>query len=321
MSSKKRLKWHRRDKLAAMLAAATPAVGTRGAIRMVLPSLIDTTQWRRPLDPAKVQALCESITRLGLLQPIRVSFARPTGTKTVQKMGDLVAGAHRLAAWQKVHGDKPIACLDADVPGGDNGTYWGWENARTFRECNGLLLELQSIDENLARAELDAAQHALHTQRRKALVKELAAAERELGKGVAEGNDHIKEFPRPELVHAHRAFNDARQAARKPARVPLRNVMADISSDGGTKIADATSDSHAAPTDSPLPRKSAGAHRRQMASVRRRRPKAHPSPRSPPTPSGRDLGTEALQKVAGTSLVPAALLMPLLLYPPKSETS
>ena len=79
---------------------------------------------RRSVDYDKVSQLAESISIIGLLNPI-----------TVNKNNILVAGVHRFEAY-KLLGLKEIECIVLD--------------------CDELCIELAEIDENFCRNDLDA---------------------------------------------------------------------------------------------------------------------------------------------------------------------
>lgn len=96
----------------------------------------------RPLDEAKVEALMESIERVGLLQPIVVTPDHR-----------LVAGHHRLEAVRRL--DR----LDIEC--------------RLYDFHDALLLELGEIDENLIRAELTTLERSQHLARRVVILAEL----------------------------------------------------------------------------------------------------------------------------------------------------
>ena len=78
---------------------------------------------RRPVEPAKVAELAESIRQIGLLHPISIT-----------KENRLVAGAHRLEAVKMLG----LTEIETTVVEGDD-----------------LHLELAEVDENLIRSELD----------------------------------------------------------------------------------------------------------------------------------------------------------------------
>jgi ParB/RepB/Spo0J family partition protein len=109
---------------------------------------------RRVPDPAKVQQFASSMRDIGLRTPITVRES-----KTVADKYDLITGAHRLAAARLL----------------------GWFAIEAFIVIapNDLDDELWEIDENLVRAELDAAEHALHTKRRAEIIEAREKAEAE----------------------------------------------------------------------------------------------------------------------------------------------
>lgn len=96
---------------------------------------------KRPIDDRKVAGLAESLSALGLQQPI--SVWSPNDETVV-----LVAGRHRFAAAQKL-GWEEIDCI--------------------FVQMDEIDRELWEIDENLLRNELTPAEIAEHMARRKAL--------------------------------------------------------------------------------------------------------------------------------------------------------
>lgn len=105
---------------------------------------IDLRADARSIDGATVSGLVESISEVGLINPIRV---RAAGDRW-----ELIAGAHRLAACKQLG----LAVIDAVVV-----------------EDNDLRAELAMIDENLCRAELSPADRAGQTARRKVIYLEL----------------------------------------------------------------------------------------------------------------------------------------------------
>ena len=105
---------------------------------------IDLRADARLIDGATVSGLVESISEVGLINPIRV---RAAGDRW-----ELIAGAHRLAACKQLG----LAVIDAVVVDDDD-----------------LRAELAMIDENLCRAELSPADRAGQTARRKVIYLEL----------------------------------------------------------------------------------------------------------------------------------------------------
>lgn len=111
-----------------------------GEITAIQPELINTEDRLRPVDPAHVEGIAASIAQIGLRQPILV---RPHGNHY-----RLVAGAHRLAAIQKLG----HTTIDAIIENVDD------DEAR-----------LIEIDENLMRRELSALDRAIFLAERKAV--------------------------------------------------------------------------------------------------------------------------------------------------------
>lgn len=105
---------------------------------------IDLRADARSIDGATVSGLVESISEVGLINPIRV--------RAVGDRWELIAGAHRLAACKQLG----LAVIDAVVV-----------------EDDDLRAELAMIDENLCRAELSPADRAGQTARRKTIYEAL----------------------------------------------------------------------------------------------------------------------------------------------------
>jgi uncharacterized ParB-like nuclease family protein len=106
----------------------------------------------KSLDEDRIVQLMQSILAVGLLQPILVA---PRKAEDGSECLHLVAGRHRLEAVKRI-GLATIKCtiLQQDGP---------------------LRVQLAEVDENLVRAVLTAAQHALLTGRRKQIITQLAA--------------------------------------------------------------------------------------------------------------------------------------------------
>ena len=96
---------------------------------------------RREVDPEAVHDLAESISKVGLLNPI-----------TVDQDYTLIAGLHRLEA-AKLLGWSEIKC--------------------TVSELDGLLAQLAEIDENLIRREFDHVEEWEQLARRKEIYEKL----------------------------------------------------------------------------------------------------------------------------------------------------
>ena len=108
----------------------------------------------RAVDDATINGLIDSISAVGLINPIRV---RSVG----DDQWEVVAGVHRLSACQRLG----LAEIPAHIVKDDD-----------------LHAELAMIDENLCRAELSPSERARQTARRKAIYLELHP---ETGAGVA----------------------------------------------------------------------------------------------------------------------------------------
>lgn len=131
---------------------------------------------RASLVEAKVTALVESISAVGLLHPIMV-YTPDDGCSVY-----LVAGAHRLEAARRL----------------------GWDFIPAiFIETDEIDRELAEIDENLCRAELTEAEEAAHLKRRQELWEARRRRETETGgtscstsliDGRAAGPQHAKGF-------------------------------------------------------------------------------------------------------------------------------
>ncbi len=125
----------------------------------------------RRLDAAKVESIAASMDVLGLQQPVSI-WASEDGAVV-----DLVAGAHRVAAAQKLGWEK-IDCI--------------------FVNMDEIDRQLWEIDENLMRADLGPAELAQHTAKRADLVRQKAAIvnsqnEKKLAQRPSEGQSDFDE--------------------------------------------------------------------------------------------------------------------------------
>lgn len=109
---------------------------------------IESSTLARPLIAGSIDALAESISNIGLIQPITVvPCAKYRDGQKVEAFR-LVAGHHRVAAMRKIG--------------------WAECSARVLPDStSALAAELMEIDENLCRAEFSAAQRAKAIKRRK----------------------------------------------------------------------------------------------------------------------------------------------------------
>jgi ParB family transcriptional regulator, chromosome partitioning protein len=113
-------------------------------IRRVSIDAIEVASRLRAIDFQVIIRLAESMTEIGLMNPITV-MVTPTGYR-------LVAGRHRLETARR---------LD-----------WKTIPALVLDGIDAIDAELHEIDENLCRAELSAAERAAHHARRKALYEQ-----------------------------------------------------------------------------------------------------------------------------------------------------
>jgi ParB/Sulfiredoxin domain len=117
---------------------------------------IDVSPDRRAPSPPVVERLAASMQQIGLKTPITLRRC-PSEKEVGESRYALVTGAHRLAA-TKLNGWTSIDAfvIDEHVKDSD--------------------VELWEIDENLVRAELGAAEHALLTKRRAQIIENRAKA-------------------------------------------------------------------------------------------------------------------------------------------------
>lgn len=102
---------------------------------------INVNAGRREADPEAVQKLADSISKVGLLNPI-----------TVDQEYNLIAGLHRLEAAKRL----------------------GWTEIKcTVSNLSGLLAELAEIDENLVRRDFDCVDEGEQLARRKEIYEML----------------------------------------------------------------------------------------------------------------------------------------------------
>jgi ParB family transcriptional regulator, chromosome partitioning protein len=124
---------------------------------------------RRELDPAKVDALADSMRTIGQLQSIVVAprTMRTSEGKRVEYGFRLVAGLHRIEAAKRL----------------------GWKDIRAIvaRPKNKLHRELREIDENLIRADLSELERAEHLAARKDIYERLNPETRR-------GGDHGNQY-------------------------------------------------------------------------------------------------------------------------------
>jgi len=106
----------------------------------------------REVNPAKVDALVDSIREVGLLSPIIVRRAMKMRNGVKAEAWEILAGHHRYEACVKLKWDD-VPCIVMDT--------------------SDLHAELITIDENLCRANLSPAEEAYQTARRKEIYEAL----------------------------------------------------------------------------------------------------------------------------------------------------
>jgi hypothetical protein len=186
------------------IQAAVPAAASRGlASRNIsLSEIIVPDSRMRELRTELVEQLSESIIERGLLQPIGLS---PFGSRF-----KLVAGRHRLEAVKRLGGHLTIKAVVLETIDADQ----------------ALLAE---IDENLIRADLSPAEHALHIAKRKDLYEKLNPETR---RGVAGGK------VRQGTASAKMSFAESTaKATHKSMRTVQREVARGKIADVGDAVA------------------------------------------------------------------------------------
>lgn len=127
----------------------------------------------RAISDEAVAALVDSISAVGLINPIRV---RASGDQY-----ELIAGAHRLEAHKRL-GLADVSCV--------------------IVTDDDLHAELAMIDENLCRADLSPADRAKQTARRKAIYQELNPATRSGGDHKSDKFQTLKSDTPPSFADA-----------------------------------------------------------------------------------------------------------------------
>jgi hypothetical protein len=118
-----------------------------------LPLSLVQASGHRKLRESTVKAIAASVEQVGLLNPITVVADKIVFGGVVQDGYRTIAGDHRLQAFHDLGRDA--------IP------------ARIVDLADALTSELATIDENLCRAELGAAERAVETKRRKAVYESL----------------------------------------------------------------------------------------------------------------------------------------------------
>lgn len=138
----------------------------------------------RPLQTADVDKLAASIREVGLIQPVTVRSVSAMHNGLVQRVFQIVAGHHRVAAARAL----------------------GWTeiDAIVVQAEGHLEAELIEIDENLCRSELSVAQRAHYSKRRKEIWEALHP-EPMAGYGREDGGEEEqpRQFVAPVAKHGH----------------------------------------------------------------------------------------------------------------------
>ncbi len=169
----------------------------------------------RQLQSEIVADLAASIAALGLLQPIVNSVER-------RERYRLIAGRHRLEAIRQL---------------GRDAIY-----ARIVSGIDAAAAELMEIDENLIRAELSPAEHALHIGRRKQLYEELHPETKQGGApGKAGGGKKAKPakvatFAKDTATKAGKSRRAVEREAHRAEAIPSLEEVVATSLDQGDEL-------------------------------------------------------------------------------------
>ncbi len=148
--------------------------------------LLQASPQPRPLITADVDKLAASINAIGLIQPITVRQVAGMYQGLAEKVLQIVAGHHRVAAVRAL----------------------GWTDidAVVLPEVNHLQAELIEIDENLIRSELTPAQRIQYTSRRAEIRQALnpePSRDYSLESYDGEGGEQVEQFVPPVAKHGH----------------------------------------------------------------------------------------------------------------------
>jgi ParB/Sulfiredoxin domain len=158
----------------------------------------------RALRPDRVAEIAASMQESGLLQPIVLRTGKGMGYW-------LVAGRHRFEAAKLLKWDSIRACIHEDM--------------------EAVHAELAEIDENLIRADLSPAEHALHVHARKTLYEKLHPETKHgSAPGKAGGGKKAKDAKLASFVEdtAKKTNTPKRTIARDATRGKKVTVLADI---------------------------------------------------------------------------------------------
>ena len=147
-------------------------------------NLLRASAQPRPLQTTDVDKLAASIREVGLIQPVTVRSVSAMHNGLVQRVFQIVAGHHRVAAARAL----------------------GWTeiDAIVVQAEGHLEAELIEIDENLCRSELSVAQRAHYSKRRKEIWEALHP-EPSVDYGREDGgeNEQPRQIVAPVAKHGH----------------------------------------------------------------------------------------------------------------------
>ena len=167
----------------------------RHQVLQIAISSIAVAERLRTIRPDTVDALAQSMTDQGQLQPIIVRSRKDGGYW-------VVAGLHRLEAAKKLK--------------------WTEINCTVFGEMEADEAELAEIDENLVRADLSPAERALHIGKRKELHEKVhGKAKANSARAAAVGRRDIDDIIN--VIEPRRGFDTLKQAWN--AATPYERLM------------------------------------------------------------------------------------------------
>ena len=147
-------------------------------------NLLRASAQPRPLQTTDVDKLAASIREVGLIQPVTVRSVSAMHNGLVQRVFQIVAGHHRVAAARAL----------------------GWTeiDAIVVKAEGHLEAELIEIDENLVRSELSVAQRAHYSKRRKEIWEALhPEPSADYGREDGGENEQPRQIVAPVAKHGH----------------------------------------------------------------------------------------------------------------------
>lgn len=219
---------------------------------------VDVGERHRSLNVDRVNALAESISAVGIQNPIHVWMPSDSEAR-------LVAGRHRLAA----------------------ALHLGWEEIPCFFvDMDDIDRELWEIDENLMRAELSPAEEAAHLARRKDLFEARSSGTTCPTGGGAPGEN--KAFAQETAEKTGQSKRDINRKAARAESVPGIERVAGTSLDKGVEL-DALADMDETAREALIAKAQSGETVSARSSDASKRQRAAET---------RDLKAEAVEKVA-----------------------